>query len=130
VERVNRTLQDRLVKELRLAGIASVDAGNAFLPGFIERFNVRFAVPPARPSDPHRPLDLSPSRLDDILCHRELRHVGQQLTLAYKRKLFILTRNDVTEATAGEYVEIYDHATATARSPRWSGWGRASRCRR
>ena len=110
VERVNRTLQDRLVKELRLAGIANVDEANAFLPGFIERFNVRFAVSPARPGDLHRSLDLSPGRLDDILCHRELRHVGQQLTLAYERKLFILTRNGVTEAIAGEYVEVYDYA--------------------
>jgi transposase len=48
VERVNRTLQDRLVKELRLAGISDIEAGNAFLPGFMARFNARFAVAPAR----------------------------------------------------------------------------------
>ena len=48
VERVNRTLQDRLVKDLRLAGISSIEAGNAFLPGFMARFNTRFAVAPAR----------------------------------------------------------------------------------
>ncbi len=46
VERANRTLQDRLVKELRLAEISSVEAGNAFLPAFMERFNERFAVVP------------------------------------------------------------------------------------
>ncbi len=120
VERVNRTLQDRLVKELRLAGIATVDAGNAFLPGFVERFNARFAVAPARPGDLHRPLDLSPGRLGDILCHRELRHVGQQLALAYDHTLFILTRNDVTEATAGEYVEIYHYADGRL-DIRWRG---------
>ncbi len=45
-------------------------------------------------------MDLSPDRLGDILCHRELRHVGQQLTLAYERKLFILARDDITEAIA------------------------------
>ena len=39
VERVNRTLQDRLVKELRLAGISDIDAGNDFLSGFVEGFN-------------------------------------------------------------------------------------------
>src|SRR5882757_1389521 len=44
VERVNRTLQDRLVKELRLAGITNIVSGNAFLPAFIERFNQRFAI--------------------------------------------------------------------------------------
>ena len=50
VERVNRTLQDRLVKELRLAGISDMEAGNAFLPGFMERYNARFAIVPARPT--------------------------------------------------------------------------------
>ncbi len=43
VERANRTLQDRLVKELRLAEIDSLEAGNAFLPGFMAQFNERFA---------------------------------------------------------------------------------------
>ncbi len=45
VERVNRTLQDRPVKALRLASVATVDEANAVLPGFIEHFNARFAVP-------------------------------------------------------------------------------------
>src|SRR4051812_42032348 len=91
VERVNRTLQDRLVKELRLAGIGSIEAGNVFLPGFMERFNARFAVAPARPRDLHRPLlNLAPDRLRAILCRRELRHLGQQLTLSFERKLIML----------------------------------------
>src|SRR5215203_1870700 len=73
VERVNRTLQDRLVKELRMAKISDLAAANAFLPGFIERFNARFAVAPACPNDRHRPLNIAPDRLRDILCHREQR---------------------------------------------------------
>ncbi|GHD21650.1 hypothetical protein GCM10016234_35170 [Tianweitania populi] len=52
VERMNRTLQDRLVKELRLAGIDTMDAGNAFLPGFMEDYNTRFAIIPPRSDDP------------------------------------------------------------------------------
>jgi transposase len=106
VERVNRTLQDRLVKELRLAGIGSIEAGNAFLPGFIERFNARFAVAPARPHDLHRPLlNLAPDRLRAILCRRELRHVGQQLTLSFERKLIMLEQNEATIGLAGQYVD-------------------------
>ena len=54
VERVNRTLQDRLVKELRLAGISDTDNGNTFLPKFMEHFNERFAVRPAKSEDQHR----------------------------------------------------------------------------
>ena len=46
VERANQTLQDRLVKELRLRGISDMEAGNAYLPEFREDFNRRFAVPP------------------------------------------------------------------------------------
>jgi hypothetical protein len=63
VERANRTLQDRLVKELRLAGISDVDSGNAFLPSFIERFNERFAVPPVKAQGLHRPWRFSQSDL-------------------------------------------------------------------
>ena len=56
VERANQTLQDRRVKELRLAGISDIDAANAFLPGFLSDYNLRFAVPPQNPTDAHRPL--------------------------------------------------------------------------
>jgi hypothetical protein len=120
VERVNRTLQDRLVKELRLAGIATLDAGNAFLSGFIECFNAHFAVAPARSGDLHRPLDMSPERLQDILCHHELRHVGQQLTVAYDRQLFVMPRNEVTEGLAGQYVEVHHYADGRL-DLRWKG---------
>jgi IS30 family transposase len=62
VERVNRTLRDRLVKELRLEGIATLEAANAYLPAFVARFNERFAGAPARSEDLHRPLECgSPS---------------------------------------------------------------------
>jgi transposase len=54
VERANRTLQDRLVKELRVDGISDMDAGNRFLPGFVQRFNERFALRAAKPEDLHR----------------------------------------------------------------------------
>jgi transposase len=120
VERANRTLQDRLVKELRMAGISDLDAGNAFLLGFIERFNARFAVAPARPDDRHRPLNIPPDRLRTILCRREQRYVGQQLTLSYDRQRLILERNDATEALAGKHVDV--HAFADGRlEVRWQG---------
>src|ERR1700748_2170680 len=82
VERMNRTLQDRLVKELRLAGIATMNDGNAYLPGFIFRFNERFAASPASEVDLHRPLTLTPEQLSGILVWREQRYVTQQLALS------------------------------------------------
>ena len=51
VERVHKTLQDRLVKELRLRDIADMDGGNAFLPEFMRDYNERFARPPRNPHD-------------------------------------------------------------------------------
>ena len=120
VERVNRTLQDRLVKDLRLAGISSVEAGNAFLPGFMARFNARFAVAPARPNDLHRPLNVAPDRLRRILCHRERRHVGQQLTLSYERKRIMLEKTNVTIGLAGQYVDTYAFADGRL-EVRWNG---------
>jgi transposase len=120
VERANRTLQDRLVKELRLAGISDVVAGNAFLPEFVERFNEKFALPPAKAVDLHRKLNVQASRLADILCHREQRYVGQQLSLAYDRKQIILERSELADKLAGQYVDLYDF-TDRPLEVRWKG---------
>ena len=120
VERVNRTLQDRLVKELRLAGVSGIEAGNVFLADYVGRFNARFAIEAYRAQDLHRPLEVSRERLRDILCHREMRHVGQQLTVAYDRKTFILARNEITEGLVGSYIEIYHYADERL-DLRWNG---------
>lgn len=55
VERANGTLQDRLVKAMRLEGIATIAEANAFLPGYMARYNERFAKAPFDPRDVHRP---------------------------------------------------------------------------
>jgi transposase-like protein len=120
VERVNRTLQDRLVKEMRLAGISSITAGNEFLPGFMERFNARFAVTPASSADLHCRLNVSAERLRDILCHRVLRRTDAQLTLSYERKRIMLVRNEITEALAGQCLDIYHFADGQV-DVRWKG---------
>ncbi|CDN95471.1 ISNCY family transposase [Agrobacterium tumefaciens] len=120
VERMNRTLQDRLVKELRLAGIATMEAGNAFLPGFIDDYNARFAVTPARSEDLHRPLNLAPDRLSEILCKREQRYVGSQLTFSFERQRIMLEESDVTRGLVGRYVETYAYADGRL-DIRWKG---------
>lgn len=120
VERANRTLQDRLVKGLRLEGISDMDAGNAFLPGFVERFNEKFAITPIKSDNLHRALNVQPSRLNDILCHREQRYIGQQLSFHYDRKQIILERTEVSEELAGKYAQIYDFADSPM-EVRWNG---------
>lgn len=57
VERAHLTLQDRLVKELRLCGISTPEAANAFADEFMEDYNRRFAKPPCHDFDVHRQLD-------------------------------------------------------------------------
>lgn len=75
-ERVNRTLQDRLVNELRVAGITTVAAANRYRrERFIPAFNVEFARPPADPTSAFVPLDRVD--LDQILCVEEERVVGR-----------------------------------------------------
>ncbi|WP_244598691.1 ISNCY family transposase [Rhizobium tubonense] len=120
VERVNRTLQDRLVKELRLAGIGDIAAGNAFLPGFIERFNARFAIEPIKADNLHRPLNIAPNSLQEILCRREQRYVGQQLTFSFERQRVMLEENEVTRGLVGKYVDLYAFADGRFQV-RWKG---------
>ena len=110
VERVNRTLQDRLVKELRLAGISDIEAANAFLPTFVADFNKRFAKVPARPDNLHRALNLASDRLRDVLCKREQRYVGQQLSFSYDRRQIVLEKNDISVGLVSKYVDIYEFA--------------------
>lgn len=87
VERVNQTLQDRLVKEMRLLGIATIEQGNAYLPTFIEQFNRKFAVVPKSPVNMHRPL-LPNQNLDEILCLQYTRILSKQLTISYGSRIY------------------------------------------
>ena len=75
----------------------------------MERYNERFAVPPARTQDLHRPLRTTAPRLNDILCHREQRYVGTQLTFHYDRKQIILEQTEVPKGLEGQYVELFDY---------------------
>ena len=120
VERANRTLQDRLVKELRLAGISDMQSANAFLPVFMERYNARFAKAPRRPDDLHRALNVDPDRLADILCFRDERYVGQQLAFSYQRLRIILQENEITRGLPGKYVDSYEFADGRLEF-RWKG---------
>lgn len=110
VERANRTLQDRLVKELRLAGVSSIEDGNVFLPGFIERYNAKFAKAPARSDNLHRALNIEPDRFNEVFCLRDKRHVTKDLMLKYDRKRIKLAVNDLTRSLAGTYVDVYELA--------------------
>ncbi len=90
VERANQTLQDRLVKELRLRGISDIESANAFLPEFIKSYNQRFAVPPQNPADAHRLLLHSTAELALILCLHHSRTLSRNLTFQFKNREYQL----------------------------------------
>ena len=87
VERANETLQDRLVKELRLQGISDMDSANAFLPAFREDLNRRFAVQPRSTHDAHRPL-LDTENLELIFTHQKTATLSKNLTAQYNKVIY------------------------------------------
>jgi hypothetical protein len=101
-------LQDRLVKELRLAGVSTMEAGNAFLPAFMADYNARFAKAPANPKDLHRPM--SPrDQLDDEFTWQVERTLSQSLTLQYDKVLFIVEPSETAQAAIGKRVTVVDY---------------------
>lgn len=108
VERANGTLQDRLVKAMRLAGVSTIAEANNFLPGYMARHNQRFAKAPFDPRDLHRPL----APHDDLraeMVWREQRKVTAALTLHYNKALFILEPNDVSRPLVGKRVDVCEY---------------------
>lgn len=87
IERVNKTLQDRLVKELRLQGIYSYHDANAFLPQYIQRYNQQFAVQPRSSLDAHRLLDPN-CDLDLILSWQETRCLSSALQIQFNKTIY------------------------------------------
>jgi homeodomain-containing protein len=108
VERANQTLQDRLVKELRLAGISTLEAGNAFLSGFLAEHNRRFAKAPRDARNLHRPLGPS-DNLDDVFAWKEERTVSTSLTLQYDKVIFILEPTAMARGLARQRVRVVDY---------------------
>lgn len=89
VERRNGVLQDRLIKEMRLQGICTMEEGNKFLPEFLRGFNKRFGVEAANPEDAHRPLRKQDD-LKRLFSWKEKRTLSKDLTFQYKGTLYMV----------------------------------------
>ena len=87
IERLFRTFQDRVVKEMRLRGIKTLEEGNQFLEGYLPLYNRRFSVCPKEKDDFHRPLPKGMD-LDAILCIKTERALRNDFTVAHNRKLY------------------------------------------
>jgi transposase len=90
VERSFQTLQDRLVKALRLAGIDAIEAANAFLPGFIAEYNARFGKTPRDPADAHRPLTIDAQTLLHLTCEQHPRTLSKSLSCQFAGRLYLI----------------------------------------
>jgi transposase len=108
VERAHKTLQDRLVKELRLAGVSTIESSDEFMcSGYLDSLNARFSVEPADPVDAHRALRRDED-LDSIFSHRESRRVGSDYTLTWHRHSLQLLKARHLPAPGGK-VEVAVH---------------------
>jgi hypothetical protein len=93
IERLFKTLQDRLIKELRLVGINTPEEANKFLEEvFIPKFNKRFAVVPEKKGDLHKPLTaIDKKNIDRIFSVQSSRTVHNDFTIQFKNSWYQLT---------------------------------------
>jgi hypothetical protein len=91
IERLFSTFQDRLIKELRLAGINNLDAANNFLKEYLPRYNCIFAIPAANPKNLHKPVP-SDMDLDWVFALREKRIISKDFTVSWNNRAFLLSK--------------------------------------
>lgn len=108
VEKANRTLQDRLVKELRLNNISDLDTANAFLPEFIADYNQRFAVEAASPKDAHRKTVPEPAIMDLLFSAQVKRKLSKNLELSYNNILYQVQIKGQGYAMRGAQITVCD----------------------
>lgn len=101
VERLFRTFQDRVVKEMRLRGIKTVEEANKFLTEYLPKYNRKFAVNPKEKTDLHRKIPKG-LNLDRILCIKTERALRNDFTIAHNKKLYQIQDNIKTEKVTVE----------------------------
>lgn len=100
IERLFRTFQDRVVKEMRLRGIKTIEEANKFLRSYLPSYNKKFAVKPKEKTDLHRKISRG-LNLDRILCIKTERTLRNDFTIAYNGKLY-----QIQEAVKSEKVLV------------------------
>ena len=111
-ERVNRTLQDRLVNELRVAGITTLAAANAYLRDvFIPQYNATFSHPPRDPESAW--VAVGDADLEQILCHEEARVVGPDNVVALGSIALQIAKQPGRRTCTGLSVTVRRHLDGT-----------------
>lgn len=110
VERMFETLQDRLVKELRLAGISTVGEANEFLKTYIPKFNGQFGVTPAKQADLHRKVNKElKAKLPRIFSVQSQRRVNNDYTVLFKNRFFQLLEEQPVTVYKKDTVTVEEH---------------------
>ena len=107
IERMWETIQGRLVAELRIEGITTIAAANAYLPGFLVRLNARFAVPANSPEIAYRPVP-DELDLDRICCFKYGRVVSSDNTIRFGGRSLQLGSVDGRRSLARAKVEVHE----------------------
>jgi hypothetical protein len=109
VERAHLTLQDRLVKELRLRDISTPAAANVYAPEFMAKYNERFGKAPLSDHDAHRPVR-DDEDLARILSRQEDRKISQELILHYRRGVYLIVPGPETLGLRGQRCRVHEYA--------------------
>lgn len=120
VERANQTLQDRLVKEMRLRGIDNQGQANHWIPGFMDQFNQRFAMPASSPHDVHVPYRGKSGELRRILSVRNTRELSKNLSCQYEGQLLQVSTASSSLSLRGAKVDVHAHHDGRTEL-RWQG---------
>jgi Helix-turn-helix domain len=120
VERANQTLQDRLVKEMRLQGISGQFAANAWLPSYIAEFNGRFCVPAVAMNDAHVPYLGKPEQLRRILSVQNARKLSKNLSCQHDGIVLQVKTASSGLSMRGAAVMVHRHQDGEI-EVRWQG---------
>lgn len=113
VERANQTLQDRLVKEMRLAGIADMETANAWLLGFIEDYNRRFAVVPKDGQDAHLSYQGTAEDLAQTLSVQVEKTLSKNLSCQHEGRLLQVETSGTGLGMRGARIKLFQHFDGT-----------------
>lgn len=114
IERLFQTLQDRLVKALRLARISDLQAANAFLPAYLAGHNARFAIAPEAADDAHSAYEGEPITLARICALHHTRTLSKNLVLTFRRQRYALsTQGQPCYALQETKVTVIEHRNGT-----------------
>lgn len=108
VERANKTLQDRLVKELRLRGISDIETANSYMKEFRQDYNKRFAKIPLSTINAHRPLQLH-EHLKECLCFKTERTLTHNLTVQHDRILYLIEDTVENRSLKRKKIDLHEY---------------------